>query len=434
MHRGRGTAAKVQWIDEAARAAGVRPGQTLAAARARCASLESALVDATLLAEAHRLVTGALLRWTPRVSADGVGRFWCEPVGARWIDGVRAALSHAGPVHVGVGAWAAVAYAAARTDAGAVDDAHLDAAPLAALELPPRAIEGLASLGVRSVRALRALDPVDVGVRFGPEVAAAWRRAGGDDPRGPRVPPVDEPPSVSIDLDDVELDRLEPLLFVLRPALERLLHEPRGRGLGVTALELELRGRRGVDPVLVTIRGGGPIADPRLLLELAHAHLERLEPTGPVTGLALVARELAPLTDRNVPLFAEPRRDPAAREVALARLSSRFGAHAIRRASRVELASALSRAAWTGDAPVAGPALPWREQVPPVLLHGEWIELAGRRRRLVRLGRVERALAPFWLTGALRVERLAWAEVDGPLLVMLRARRPAAWEAVAFVD
>jgi len=63
--------------------------------------------------------------------------------------------------------------------------------------------------------------------------------------------------------------------------------------------------------------------------------------------------------------------------------------------------------------------------------------VAGRRRRVLELGRVERALAPWWHTGALRVERLAWAEVDGPMLVLLRERRdvrPHVWEAVAWVD
>ncbi|MEZ4339450.1 MAG: hypothetical protein R3B82_22735 [Sandaracinaceae bacterium] len=407
-------------------------GQTVAAARARLASLESALVDESLLAEARRLTIAALLRWTPRVTPDGPGRFWCEPVGPRWIEAVRAALASAGPVRIGVGPWAAVAHAAALDDAGRVDAEHLSRARLGALELSDRAIGDLAGLGVRTVAQLRALDPIDLGVRFGPEVAEAWRRAGGDDPRGPRVPRVDEPPSVELDLDEAELDRLEPLLFVLRPALDRLLHAPRARGLGVTALTLELRSR-GAPTHEATIRCAAPIADPRVVLELARTHLEQVAIEAPIRGLTVGAPGLAPLGDRNVPLFAEPRRDPAAREVALSRLAARFGEDAVRRATRVEHPAALARAAWTRADPVRGPAFPWRPQEPPARLEDGWIELAGRRRRLLRLGRVERALAPFWLTGAMRVERLAWAEVDGPLLVMLRAHQTA-WEAVAFAD
>lgn len=412
----------------------MRAGQTLAAARARAAGLASALADDALLAEAQRLAIGALLRSTPRVAPEGVGRFWCEPVGPRWADAARAALASAGPSRIGVGPWAAVAYAAALADAGAVDAEFLDRAGLDALELAPRAITGLRALGVRTVGELRTLDPVDLGVRFGPEVAAAWRRAGGEDPRGPRIPRPDEPPSVAIELDDAAIESLEPLLFVLSPALERLLHAPRARGLGVTSLAVELRlDARGPGAPPIAIRCADPIADPRLLLELVRAHLERVELAAPIVSLSLIARALAPLGDRNEPLFPEPRRDPAARQVVLTRLASRFGADAVRRASRVELASPLSRAEWTAGAPVRGPALPWRRQEPPAPLEGGWVELAGRRRRLVRFGRVERALEPFWVGGALRVERLAWAEVDGPLLVMLRARA-AAWEAVAFLD
>ncbi len=427
VHHGRGTAARIRWVHEHARSHGVRPGHTLAAAQVRCATLQSVLLDTTLLAEAQRLVVATLVRWSPRVAPGGVGRFWCEPFGDDWRARVEESLSGWGPVQIGFGPWAAVAYAAAR-GASSFDDA-----PLELLELDPQAIEGLHSLGSRTVGGLLALNPIDIGVRFGPEVAAARRRAGGDDPRGPRAAPEDTTTSVSVDLDDTELDDLEPLLFVLRPALERLLREPRGRGLGITALRLALHARETDKGRLTTIRCARPVADGRLLLELVRADLERSALVGSVIGFTLTAETLAPLTDRNGVLFAEPTRDPAAREIALTRLTSRFGPEVVRRATRVERASPHERAAWTDTKPCRGLAIPWRRQHPAATLEGAWITLAGRRRRVVRLGRVERTLAPFWTTGAMRIERLAWAEVDGPLLVMLRARA-SIWEAIAWMD
>lgn len=377
-------------------------------------------------------MTRALLTWTPRVAAEGMGRFFCEPVGASWADRARAGLAAWGGVQIGIGAWATVAYAGALRDAGHVEPSILDNAPLHVLELDADTIEDLGAIGVRTVAALRSLDPTDLGVRFGAKVASAWRRARGDDPRGPTTPQLAEPPMVEVAFDDAEVEQIEPLLFVLRPALERLLRGPVGRGEGITTLELTLRTAYGPDPTL-TVRCAHPIGDPRDLLTLIQARLERLELSATLRAFTLRATSLAPLTDRNVDLFEARRRDAAAREVALARLTSRLGPDALRRASRIELALPTARAHWSDDAQRPGASAPWRQQDPPALLVGDHIEVAGRRRRLVKLGRVERAIAPWWGEGALRVDRLVWAEVDGPLLVMLRARK-STWEAIAWVD
>jgi len=210
---------------------------------------------------------------------------------------------------------------------------------------------------------------------------------------------------------------------VLGPARKR---GPKGRSAGPGTP---------ADPVAtVTIRSAAPLTDPRLALELARTHLERQTLSAPIQRIVLTTLSQAPRADPNEPLFPEPRRDQAAHDIAITRLTSRFGADRVTRASRVELASPRARAAWTGADATPGAARPWRQQDPPSPVRDAHVEVAGRRRRVVRVGRIERALAPFWLTGALRVERLAWAEVDGPLLVMLRARRAARWEAVAWVD
>jgi hypothetical protein len=444
----------------------VHPGQTLAAAKARCTSLQSALLDPACLRQARRDVVAAMLELTPRVAPDGPARFWAEPAPLgdldEWCEAVRARLAAFGPVAVGVGAWPAVAYALARRvasgSAGALarpaghtrarlldaDEARafLDEQPLAVLELEREALETLRALGVRSVGALRRLDPVELGVRFGPEVARARRRAEGDDPRMPWTPQSEEAPQVEVALEH-ELESVEPLWFLLRPALARLLSAPVGRGEGLTGLTLVLRRERG-DDVTVHARSAHPIADAGTLLELVRARLESAPPpTGDddsrdlLTGFALTAGSLAPLGDRTRDLFGDDRRDPAAREVALARMEGRFGAAALRRATHVETGPHLARATWTRDAPAFGPALPWRGQHPPAPVTDGEVEVAGRRRRITRRGRVERALAPWWRTGALRVERLAWAEVEGPLLVLLRERRdvrPPVWEAVAWID
>jgi len=54
------------------------------------------------------------------------------------------------------------------------------------------------------------------------------------------------------------------------------------------------------------------------------------------------------------------------------------------------------------------------------------------------MGRVERAAAPWWEDGRRKVELFAWAELDGPLLALIRARCDTdcddRWEVVAFCD
>ncbi|GAB5550397.1 MAG: hypothetical protein SangKO_101570 [Sandaracinaceae bacterium] len=424
----------------------MRAGQTLAAARARCASLDSRMFDPDTLARARREVVAALVTLTPRVAPAGDTRFWAEPAPLgepleRWAEAVTQALGAWGEARVGVGEWAALAYAAALDGALVGTPEQLDRAPLATLELDADAIETLRSLGVRDVAALKRLGPVELGARLGPAVADARRRASGEDPRIPWTPRADDAPHVEVVFDE-ELDRLEPLLFLLRPALAQLLRDPVGRGEGVTALRLRLSRERGED-LHVDVRSAHPIGDPATLLELVRARLEaRPDPTDEdgtrdfLKGFAITALERAPLGDRTGDLFGEQARDPAAREVALARLASRFG-DVLARATRVESASPIARAAWTDGEPARGPSHPWRRQDPPAPMRGDAVHLFGRPRRVLQLSRIERALAPWWDDGALRVDRLAWAEVEGPLLVLLRERRdvtPARWEAIAWLD
>jgi hypothetical protein len=57
---------------------------------------------------------------------------------------------------------------------------------------------------------------------------------------------------------------------------------------------------------------------------------------------------------------------------------------------------------------------------------------------VLRLSRVERVTPPWWIDGTPRVVLSAWAELEGPMLVLLYGRCSSecddAWEAVAWVD
>ena len=453
VHQGRGASARVLYCDPVARSLGVRPGLTLAAARARASALSSIHVEPRLLDEARQRVVGELLRVSPRIAMAGVDRFWASPhprALERWCAETRAVLAGHPPVVIGVGATATLAHAAAcsiaeghRIVSPEEAEAFLDDAPVEVLELGSEALDILAALGVRRVAQLRALDPISLGMRFGPAVADAWRRAEGLDPRRPATPRAPEDDAVEVELDTA-LERVDPLFFLLGPASEQLLARLRGRELGPVrvGLVLGLEGRIGAptQKVDLEVRASAPLDDARALLELLRTRLERLTLAAPIVKLRLEARSSVALGERTRPLLPEgPGRDPAARDVALQRLRSRLGEEAVRRASRVEQGAPLDRAAWMeGLEPSPGEALPWRRLDPPAPVRHGRVQVGGRVRQLLRLSRVERITPPWWTDGTPRVVLSAWAEVEGPMLVLLYGRCSSEcddeWEAVAWVD
>ena len=475
VHRGEGTAARVRWCNRLAEEAGVRVGQTLAAARAHVAELTSQPWDPARVASTRHRAVAALLRVTPRVRADGPARFWAEPLarggdeGRDWAARAGRILEELRPVGVGLGPNATVAYAAARAVREGVHhvsadeaDAFLAAAPLEVLEVGGEARAILASLGVRTVGQLRRLDPVSLGMRFGPTLADAWRRAEGFDPRGPTTPRLTPEDAVALDFDD-PIDRLDALAFLLGPAVERLARAVRQRDQGVVELELRLRVAPPAAPIeerALVVRCGEPLADPRPLLELLRTRLERERLPAPAIGLRLRVAHAVPHARRSESLpHGAPTPAAGAREVALERIRARLGPGTVRRASRVEVGPMLERARWSPESdhdgedappadpgrldgapfdPVPGEALPWRRLPTPARVVDGTAEVAGRRRRVLRLSRVERARGPWWRGDPTVTELVAWAELEGPLLALLRGRfeegRPDAWEVVAWLD
>lgn len=467
MHRGRGSAARILWCSELASRQGVYAGQTLAAARAHVASLRSHALDPRRLERARRAVVATLLRVTPRIQGDGAERFWAEPVRRygeqgerpleRWANDASELLAPLEPVSIGVGPTATVAYAAARLVGRGVRlalgedaDVVLHQSAVEVLELDGETVSILASLGIRTVAQLLEHDPASLGMRFGPAVAEAHRRAQGIDPRGPvTVTPASEP-SVHLALDD-PLDSLDAIVFLLGPACERLVAERRASERAVVRAELTLTHVRygGVEraPTCVPVRAGAPIDDARSLLELFRIRLERVTLDAPVCALTLRIREDVAHARRTAPMpHGPPPEREGAREVALERLQARLGPESVRRATRVERGHLGERARWmvrldspaASTEPVPGEVLPWRRVDPPVPVRDGAVVVAGRRRRVLRLSRVERAQSAWWGDAdANEVELLAWAELEGPLLALVRARFGPSrdhWEVIGWLD
>src|SRR5690606_14933590 len=143
-------------------------------------------------------------------------------------------------------------------------------------------------------------DPIALGTRLGPRVARARARADGDDPRGPSTPREPAPSTVEVTLEE-PLTSLEPLLFLLRPALARLVRDPAARGDGVCALSLELARAEGA-PTRLDARSAHPIGDAPTLFELLRATLDDHLARAPGDD------DVAPPRALPAPALASPRR------------------------------------------------------------------------------------------------------------------------------
>ena len=332
----------------AARAAGVRPGDSLTQARAACAGLAAVPLDPAADRAALRALAEALLALAPAVeialpdallldaSAAHLAR------GADPEDGGEAALAgRALAVAAEMGYRGRAAVASGKGPARALarhggepilraapgETARaLAALPLSALELPPGMEERLAAVGLDGVGALARLAPESLAHRFGPEGAAAARLARGEDER-PLVPYVPETlPEEAWDCDGA-VESAEPLLFGAKRLADRVAARLAGRGLGATRLKLTLKlDPRGEERLLLPL--ARPTAAAALWLVLLRERLSGLRLPAAVTGLRLSAVEVAEAPPEQLSIGDRPE-VARALEAVLSRLAARLGEGAL---------------------------------------------------------------------------------------------------------
>ncbi|HJU76213.1 MAG TPA: hypothetical protein VJ717_20905, partial [Gemmatimonadaceae bacterium] len=197
--------------------------------------------------------------------------------------------------------------------------------------------EALFALGLRTAGALAGLEADDVERRWGEAGLSAWRLARGDDPRRPVLAHLDSRRSVTTELNP-SLTSTEPLVFLLRSALERLVRESiaEGRSIATIALTLTLddaQGKATLQPrphtVTREVRLPKPLARVGPLLERCRMLLEKWTLSAPVSCLTVSIAATAPLSGDQGDLLDTSWRDPAAAEAAFARLRAELGLGAI---------------------------------------------------------------------------------------------------------
>lgn len=194
--------------------------------------------------------------------------------------------------------------------------------PVGVLGLPRAAAETLRRWGIGTLGRLAALPRGEVALRLGAAGARGWELAAGQDD-APLVPtPQPDEPEESVELE-YPLYEVEPLLFVLRGALDRVAVRLAARGVvfGAVALRLRLESGAADDRSLAL---AAPLRDVPSILALWRVSIESSPPAAAVTGLVLrgipAGARLAQLS-----LFEPAGPAPQQLAVTLARLTALVG-------------------------------------------------------------------------------------------------------------
>ncbi len=302
---GEGGAARILAATRAARAAGIKVGQTLPQARALCPRLVARARDAQGEKSAQEALLEVAESFSPRIEdgGPGVGFLDLEGLDRRFpgsqgeLDlgrALAAAMERAIlPARIGIASSKLAARVAAGLPGSPVvvpageEAAFLAPLPLARLDPRLELAATLSRWGVRSIGELARLPKEEIASRLGSAGRDLQEIARGLDPRPlvPRQPPPDFEEGMSLEWP---LVNLEPFLFIARAALDRLGQRLESSGLACRRLEIELR----LEPEGVssrTIDLPAPTRDAKTLLTLIRLEIEARPPGAPVVGFALRA-------------------------------------------------------------------------------------------------------------------------------------------------
>ncbi len=331
----------VACANEAAQAAGVREGMTVAAAQALAGSLRCVPRDGLAEREAMERLAGWAAQFTPGVSLEPTGLALEVSGSLRLFGGLgkllaalRGGIRRLGFVAtVGIAPTPLAARVFARAEARGIPvrgctamaelPARLADLPLFLLEWPGRTQELLADLGILRMRDALALPRPGFAQRFGPEALAILDRLAGrvPDPRVPHEPPARYRARLEL---PAEAEGVEAILFPLRRLLAEMEGTLRGRGAGVQGLDLVLE-HTGQRSTRLGLAFAAPEREADFILAIARERLARTELPAPTVALRLVADRLQPCTPREMSWLAGREEKAVSRARLLERLSARLG-------------------------------------------------------------------------------------------------------------
>jgi protein ImuB len=351
------TRPRLRAVTAAAAREGVRAGMLLSEARALCGQLEIAAWDDYPIDAAIMEMTAALVQVSPQVTPvrGSPGMWWIGAsgfaVGGRTAGGSgersfakaiaaiargshpRARVAVAGScIAARAATWSTLRGAGITVIPAGRDGAYLASAPLTLLPMEPEMRDALQALGIRTVGALADLPSSEIEQRWGDDGLTAWRLSHGDDPRRPVLARIEDQPHAEMELATPSAT-MEPVLFLVRPAIENLVGQlvSRGRSIASLSITLTLDDARGAMPdaqahtVTREIRLPRPLARPAPLFERCRGLLSRWPLTAPVTAVRISVLLTSPLAGEQGNLLNTSWRDPGAADAALERVRAELG-------------------------------------------------------------------------------------------------------------
>jgi protein ImuB len=331
----------VACANAAARSAGVREGQALAAAKALAGNLRVLVRDPAAEREALERLAAWAGQFTPMVAVEEQGIVLEVRASLRLFGGhaklaaaVRQGMRALGlRAALGVAPTPLAARLFARASAQglpargclAMEElaSRLADLPLFLLDWPEATLARLADLGILRVRDALALPAEGLARRFGPEIADSLGRLTGRvaDARPPYV----APPRLRSRLElPAEAEGVEALVFALRRMLAELEGALRGRGAGAQRIVLTLEHTRKAR-TRVALDFASPEREAEFILAIAREKLARLALGAPTVALELRADELLPRAARAASFLPGEREQALDRERLLERLAARLG-------------------------------------------------------------------------------------------------------------
>jgi protein ImuB len=311
----------------------IRPGDTIASARAKCAGLFVRVVAEESVRGVLRAVAEAGLSFGRTASIDEARDVVCLDVtGCSHLFGGEEALvrglaerlrgMHLGPVRVAIAdgprVAAAMAQALRKRETFVVPPGRnaetIRALPITALPIDLRSIAWLRTLGLVKIGDLQRLPARGLATRLGAVHAEVMSLLAGDDgaPLDPYVPP--EVPEERSELE-YGIDKTEALLFVVKMLCDRLAARLAGRAMATVRLEIVLSLDKAVaresslsgrESLSITVPA--PLSSAAELLAVARARVESWTIPAPILAVTLRATELARKETRALDLFeAEPK-------------------------------------------------------------------------------------------------------------------------------
>ncbi len=360
-----GASRTLRAVSAAAGRARVRAGMRITEARALCAELHELTWDDVAINASITEMSALLVGASPQVTpVNGTPGLWW--VGASGFDGIggeralakellrRAKRWHPRPrvaiagscVAARAATWTGASFQRDDDERGLIhvipegrDAEYLSSAPLALVPMDEELREALQALGLRTVGALASLQAEDIERRWGDVGLRAWRLAHADDPRRPVLARVETHPAVEVELGTPSAT-MEPVLFVVRAALDRLTQTliAHGRAIAAIAITLTLDDARGALPnapahtVTREARMARPMARVLPLFERCRALLDSWTLDAPVIAVRVAIVAAAPLSGEQGDLLNKSWRDIGAADAAIERLRAELGPGTIVRA------------------------------------------------------------------------------------------------------